>query len=253
MSCAQDNGSKKYFCPFSAGMEFTMAMDEAKAMVEAGDERSALRLLQRLERRYVDASEMFLLLGEVLERIGKTEEGAGYKTFYEVLRGAFRSALGDVSRPDTRDPYGLPESRTADPITSMSRVEERAMDLEETAKRRKTPDQDWRPEREADPIMDWRENLRSSPMERESGPQRSDYKDSLYPVTAAMGMEFLRQGHFGRAVEIFDMLVERNPDDKVLREARERARRKMKEKKVLDTLQGWLGNAKFKKAQEPEK
>jgi tetratricopeptide (TPR) repeat protein len=260
MSCDHDQGCKKYFCPFSAGMEFAVALQEARAMIASGDEKGALRLLQRLERRYMDASEMFLMMGEVLERIGESGEGAGYKTFYEVLRGAFRSKSGEA-REDKWDPHGLPESRITGPINSLSQVEERAMGLEEAAKQRRTPERDWRSDE-----RDWRLERRPEPEPEHARPRektegsgqrdthfsRDELKESLYPVTAAMGMEFLRQGHFGRAVEIFDMLVERNPDDRVLRDARERARRKMKEKKVLDTLQGWLGNAKLMKAQDPK-
>jgi hypothetical protein len=191
-------------------------------------------------------------LGEVLERVGQIEEGAGYRTFYEVLRGAFRSRLGDVEEHKW-DPHGLPESKTTGPITSMSQVEERAMDLEESAKQRKTPERERRPGHAADRMESHPGRAAREPDPLESQMIRDDIKESLYPVTAAMGMEFLRQGHFGRAVEIFDMLVERNPEDRVLRDARERARRKMKEKKVLDTLQGWLGNAKLMKAQDTNK
>ena len=62
------------------------------------------------------------------------------------------------------------------------------------------------------------------------------------PVTAAMGQEFMRQGHFDRALEIFNLLVKRNPEDQSLIQTREKARKKSREKKLLGVLRKWLEN-----------
>ncbi|MEJ2715958.1 MAG: hypothetical protein P8182_02280 [Deltaproteobacteria bacterium] len=63
----------------------------------------------------------------------------------------------------------------------------------------------------------------------------------LFPVTAAMGHEFMRQGHFDRALEIFDALLVRNPDDDSLQQSRNEAHKKSRETKMLEFLKGWLG------------
>lgn len=63
----------------------------------------------------------------------------------------------------------------------------------------------------------------------------------LFPVTAAMGDEFMRQGHFDRALEIFDALLVSNPDDETLQQSREKAHKKGRETKMLEFLKGWLG------------
>jgi hypothetical protein len=63
----------------------------------------------------------------------------------------------------------------------------------------------------------------------------------LFPVTAAMGHEFMRQGHFDRALEIFDALLVTNPDDEALRQSRDEANKKSRETNMLEFLKGWLG------------
>jgi cytochrome c-type biogenesis protein CcmH/NrfG len=57
-----------------------------------------------------------------------------------------------------------------------------------------------------------------------------------------MAHEFMRQGHYDRALSIFNTLMEKRPADQELRAAMEKARRKSREKTVLAVLQGWLEN-----------
>jgi tetratricopeptide (TPR) repeat protein len=64
---------------------------------------------------------------------------------------------------------------------------------------------------------------------------------SLFPVTAAMGHEFMRQGHFDRALEIFEALLVSNPEDEALQQSRDEAHKKSRETKMLEFLKGWLG------------
>ena len=66
--------------------------------------------------------------------------------------------------------------------------------------------------------------------------------DDFAPVTPAMGQEFVRQGHYEQAVRVFDKLVARSPGDVALREAREAAAKKDREKKLLGVFQRWLKN-----------
>ncbi len=49
--------------------------------------------------------------------------------------------------------------------------------------------------------------------------------------TAAMGQELLRQGHFDKAMQIFERLLEKNPQDESLLEGKETARRKSRERR----------------------
>jgi hypothetical protein len=62
-----------------------------------------------------------------------------------------------------------------------------------------------------------------------------------FPLTAEMGRELMRQGHYKRAVEIFTKLSHSNPADRSLEEARDRAMKKNREKELLGVLQRWLG------------
>ena len=64
---------------------------------------------------------------------------------------------------------------------------------------------------------------------------------SLFPVTAAMGREFMRQGHFDRALEIFEALLVKNPGDEALQLSRDEAHKKGRETQMLEFLKGWLG------------
>lgn len=64
---------------------------------------------------------------------------------------------------------------------------------------------------------------------------------SEFPTTVAMAQEFMRQGHFDRAAEIFAKLANMHPEDRELQEAKERARKKRSEKELVGILRGWLG------------
>jgi hypothetical protein len=62
------------------------------------------------------------------------------------------------------------------------------------------------------------------------------------PITAAMGEELMRQGHYDRALQIFMTLLVKNPQDPGLKKSRDQAKKRLSEKKILKVLQGWLGN-----------
>lgn len=61
-------------------------------------------------------------------------------------------------------------------------------------------------------------------------------------VTTSMGQELLRQGHYEKALEIFDVLLEQKPEDECLAEAREGARKKLRERRLMRVLERWLNN-----------
>lgn len=70
--------------------------------------------------------------------------------------------------------------------------------------------------------------------------------------TTAMGHELMRQGQYGRALKIFSVLAQKYPDDPSLRDARDAAIRKGKEKQVLGVLERWLHNIEDIKARRPK-
>jgi hypothetical protein len=67
-------------------------------------------------------------------------------------------------------------------------------------------------------------------------------------LTAAMGQELLRQGHFEKALQVFDRLLAKNPQDEALLEAREKARRKSRERRLMGVLERWLHNIEHMKS-----
>ena len=77
--------------------------------------------------------------------------------------------------------------------------------------------------------------------------------EGLFPVTSAMGHEFMRQGHYDRAVEIFDVLIQKHPEDSALKQARETARKRGMETKMVGVLSGWLGRVDKMKSKYPPK
>ncbi len=93
--------------------------------------------------------------------------------------------------------------------------------------------------------------LRSSLLGGGTGAGEMDLEiDSYAPVTPAMGQEFIRQGHYEQAARVYDKLISRNPDDVAMREARDLAVKKDKEKKLLGIFQRWLTNIEQMKSDE---
>lgn len=93
-----------------------------------------------------------------------------------------------------------------------------------------------------------RETVEEAALHEEQQPEGIDTGDidgppaaSLFPVTAAMGREFMRQGHFDRALEIFEALLAGNPEDEDLQRSRDEAHKKSRETRLLEFLKGWLG------------
>jgi hypothetical protein len=68
------------------------------------------------------------------------------------------------------------------------------------------------------------------------------------PVTASMGDLYMRQGHYGKAYDVFERLVLKNPDDVGLRQARDKAFKKHRSERMLGVLEHWLANIEKMKA-----
>ncbi|MBM4326602.1 MAG: hypothetical protein FJ118_05485 [Deltaproteobacteria bacterium] len=202
-----------FACPYAAGSEFDQALRKAQDLLREGKLEPALSLLLELEKRYIQSVRLFDLLADVLLRSGRIKAGIRYKTLHEILRGTYKIAKEEM-RVEGAIGSGLLFKPGASPTG------EGPLEF--------LPD--------------------SSGEVTESGARQG-----LYPLTAAMGLEFMRQGHFRRAFEIFDELVRRHPDDQTLREARERALKKDRSKQVMELLQRWVARIEQMKAeQSPE-
>lgn len=66
--------------------------------------------------------------------------------------------------------------------------------------------------------------------------------------TAAMAHELLRQGHFDKALQMFERLLEKNPQEASLLEGKETARRKSRERRLMGVLERWLHNIEHMKS-----
>ncbi len=195
-------GESNSFASPDSGLE--QGLKEAKALLRNNDLELALGLLTRLENKFVSGIELFNILGDVLLRRGHTEEGAHYKALYKVLKGIFSVMMRDARGP-------LPAGGAAAPETTLpcesGVLEEGPLPF------------GWKP-----------------------GADLEGEADEFLPVTAAMANIFMRQGHFARALEIYDRLLIKDPDDFSVKEAREQALKKNQKKELLEVLQRWLVN-----------
>jgi tetratricopeptide (TPR) repeat protein len=201
---------REFACPFSAGTDLEDAVVKAWKLLKKNDLEGSLVLLSGLEKRYVRAVKLFDLLGDVHIRRGDLEEGVRYKSLYEILRGTFKIA-GEESKASASDlPGALEPMRTS----ALVREPETGPDVYA-------------------PAVEEQPRPRSEPAGAEAG---------LFPVTESMAEEFVKQGHYERAAEIFDMLLERNPENGRLKQAKTNALKKSRETRVLGILKGWLGS-----------
>jgi tetratricopeptide (TPR) repeat protein len=175
--------------------DFEQGLDQARSLFENSDLEGAFRLLQNLEAKYISASSLFDLLGEVLLRKGDVEQGLHYKQLHQVLNRTLQIARGAV--PKKR------EAAVA-PITAVG--------------------------------------------PSSSGLEQGFPDMSYAPVTEAMAHELMRQGHFDKAAQILNILLQQNPEDGSLKEILDEATKKGTENPILRTLGGWLNNIKDIKA-----
>ncbi len=155
---------------------------------------------KKLEKRFLAGSRLFDLLGEVLVRQGKIEDGIRYRALYQELKRTLDAALeGDQAYQ--------PRSGTL-------------------------RDRDLAPAQESPGRLN--AETRGEPY------HLGTVEPAFTPVTAAMGQELMKQGHFDRALAIFSVLVERSPGDEKLREVRDQARRRSRDQHTLRTLGHWL-------------
>jgi len=181
--------------PSSASAPFEELLASARARYESADLDGALDILLGLEKRYLAATSLFELLGNVYIKRGDFRSAIRYKTLYEMLCAALH-------------------------------VEPRGM----------TPERD-----SLAALLDTQRPLESRTVTPSAG-EEDEVSPPPTHFTAAMGHELMRQGHYGRALHVFNVLVEKNPEDGALREAREKARKKARERHVVGILERWLNN-----------
>ena len=208
--------SAEFSCPYSAGMDFEQAIAKARSLCASGDLEGAHELLSHLEKRFVRAARLFDLYGDVLLQRGFVKDGIRYKTLHEILKGTFKIAKEEANALETR----MRRGSSAAGLPDLHAFTTPNVDSDEA-------------EPEEGSSHTWDAALEESEPE-EVGP--------LFPITAAMGREFMRQGHYARAMEVFDALAQKNPEDPELREEVERAGQMRRKKKLLGILQGWLEN-----------
>jgi tetratricopeptide (TPR) repeat protein len=81
-------------------------------------------------------------------------------------------------------------------------------------------------------------------------PSEDEGIDEVVPVTLSMAQELMRQGHYDRAAGILENLVRQSPDDDALKDLRGSARRKTRDRKLLEIFQRWLKNIEQMKSGE---
>ncbi len=181
---------------------FERTLEKARRLIENSHFDDALAMLQELEKRFLAGSRLFDLLGEVLMRQGRIEEGIRYRALYQELK----------------------------------RILEAARERDQAYQRRAdTP-------RSREVAEAWESWVKPNAEALTEHYPLASTEPAFTPVTAAMGQELMRQGHFDRALAIFSALVERNPGDEQLREVRDHARRKSRNQRALRTLGHWLKN-----------
>jgi tetratricopeptide (TPR) repeat protein len=200
----------EFACPYSAGTDLDRALARAESLARGSDTEAALELLRHVERRYIDASRVFDLLGDVLLKRGEIERGVRYKTLHQILRGTFKIALEEAGPPRSpREVSDVPSQNVAGPVG------EEAVPTE--------------PLRGPGPTSWTRQGVDTPEKE-------------FIPITTAMAREFMRQGHYEKAFDIYNRLLAKSPDDEELTLSRERARQKGREKKLVGILNRWLAN-----------
>lgn len=196
----------------TAAADFEQTLNEAKRLLDGPDTSTALALLHQLEQKYIKAVAVFDLIGDALLKQGVLEEGIRYKTLHEVLKGTFKIAMEESSR-------SRKTSATPFPIGTSTKIPTLPVFGKTT-----------------DVI------LIDSMKVGGAGTGDTTCVDDVLPVTAAMGQELLRQGHYDRAFYVFSRLLQNNPDNEELALARDKAKKAASEKKVVGVLQKWLKN-----------
>lgn len=188
---------------------FESELGRARELLRDNDLGAAFALLSRLEAGYLRGAEIFLLLAEVLHRLGQTSKATRYRTLYDVLKANFGIIVQAERRAEMPEPLEFPRAMD----TSFSFLGEPAGQQADNSE-------------ESETLL-----------------------DAFVPVTAAMAEEFVRQGHYKRAVEIYDRLLAQDPEDAALREAKDLAKKRAHEKRVLGFFDVWLKNIQRMKSE----
>jgi len=193
----------------SALSEFESGLRQARELLRKDDLNRAFSLLSELEACYLRGAEVFLLIGEVFRRRKQFYQAERYNTLYDILKANFGIIDKAGSRAEMREGVEL------HPTTES-------------------------------PISFFEEPLESQASLRE---QESDELEAFVPVTTAMAEELMRQCHYKRALQIYDRLLARAPEDASLQEAKRVAKKKAHEERVLEVFEVWLKNIQRMKSE----
>jgi len=201
----------------SVATEFEEGMRKARLLLESDDLDGCLKILGCLEEKYVHAVKIFDLFGDAFLHRGNVPDGIRYKTLHSVLAAIFETII--VETPEAKQTYAENNVPSSGKTESLS--DEECFDS----------------------LSYSSEDFPS--LEEEFAHQ------GLVPITAAMGHEFMKQGHFDLARDIFDKLLKKYPGDESLKENRSHANRMNREKRLLGFLHSWLRNIKRMKSNYP--
>jgi hypothetical protein len=209
----QDSSNREF--PGNPDPDFERQIEAAYALASSGQVEASEEILLQLAGEYVRAARIFLLLASLKTNLGNVVQGEKYRTLYDVLKGIFESVLGSTAEP-------LPERHLVSEtgLGSFEAVRQGTSCIAE----RNTRDSTNLPG-----ILD------------------------VAPVTVAMGRQFLKQGHFRKALNIFNKLLEQKPEDSDLLNLQDQAAIKVKETHVVNVLHHWLQNIGRIKNPESEK
>jgi hypothetical protein len=190
--------------PAASEDDFERVLGEATRLYRRAEFEGALKLLYCLEDRFGRHLRFMPLLGDVLMTMGEERRGLRYKVLHDVLTSALNVGWDKMLEPSVGD---------AVPPVPQNEGEE--------------------PGPEAPSKAAWRA------ASKELAEEAKDDAVPYTPPTISMGRLFMRQGHYDRALNTFQALLKASPEDSFLKELRDRAQKKDREKRLLGVLQKW--------------
>ncbi len=198
-------------------MEFFSEITRAKMLLEQGNIDSCLDVLAALGADYRRGAQFVDLLADAFLEKGDVHDSIRYKTLFEILTKVLDSVDSHLASLSASRTHG---GASASGDSSMRQL--RSLTI---------------------PTAPEDEGMHQ---DHGSGFVSSD----VLPVTLAMGKQFLAQGHFDLAIEVFERLQQRDPTDHDLNDLLNRAKAGKKRKTALFVLRKWLKNVENLRAQQ---
>lgn len=198
-------------------LELLSELIRAQALLDRGDSRGCLDVLRILEDEYKKATHVLDLLGDVFIQDGDLQRGTRYKTLFSVLQ----KVLDIIDDGEIQEQQRESQSAGTAPaqLTSLSASASRQRLNEEGVVA--------------------------------LGIHEADSADTDFvPVTPAIGKQLMIQGHFERALNVFERLLTENPQDQDIQDLRNKAAKMKRQKRLLEAMHGWLRNIERMRTQQ---